>query len=158
MVMRNLTPTRPVRNLNLNHHAGIRPLQSGTPFSRLSRQSAGVSPDPGGNRPDNLITQAEEPMVRFRVTGLVRCRHGWHGLIFWRLSPLTLYTLAKFVDTMLAVDPVTYATLGHDVGLALVILLACGTHKLRIGHFTPPAVDLDVFYYADPGRQVAKLF
>jgi hypothetical protein len=71
---------------------------------------------------------------------------------------LTLYTPAKFIDTILAVDPVTYATLGHDVGLAMVILFACTTHKLRIGHVTPPAVNLDVVCYADPGYYVARLF
>jgi hypothetical protein len=71
---------------------------------------------------------------------------------------LTLYTPAKFIDTILAVDPVTYPTLGHDVCLALVVLFACTTYKLRIGHLTPPALSLHVLSYVDSGRYAAKPF
>lgn len=57
---------------------------------------------------------------------------------------MTLYTPAKFIDTILAVDPVAYPTLRHDVCLALVVLFACATYKLRIGHLTPPPLNLHV--------------
>ena len=51
----------------------------------------------------------------------------------------TRYAVAMFVHTFITVDPTTQIAFGHDIaGVAFVVLITGGTHKLHIfslGHF-----------------------